>query len=77
MRGEPGVEDRAQIRNRSVNDGDAAAADGGPLRAEGWTLQAIAGLASSGHQGRFQLPNVLRWVLGRRWIAMPFRSALC
>src|ERR1017187_3309789 len=29
MRGEPGAEDRAQIRNRSVYDGDVAAADGG------------------------------------------------
>src|SRR5216683_5807835 len=29
MRGEPGVEDRAQIRSRSVYDGDAVAADGG------------------------------------------------
>src|SRR3712207_7087480 len=27
--GEPGVEDRAQIRRPSVHDGDAAAADGG------------------------------------------------
>ena len=29
MRGEPGVEDRAQIRSGSVYDGDVAAADGG------------------------------------------------
>ena len=29
MRGEPGVEDRAQIRSRSSCDGDAGAADGG------------------------------------------------
>ena len=29
VRGEPGVEDRAQVRGGSVHDGDAAAADGG------------------------------------------------